>query len=219
MECVNPKKNYLSASLWIFLALNLDIIVHIATTMLIGDDVIYRAAVSKTVTIILWSISVAIVIKYLKIKKPSITVNHEGILKISIKFLVTIILIAVVNYNVKSLGVIQIIHEYQYSMAHYNQLGFVTFMLQIIYYFLEASLITLIIITGSKWGLNKRYNHIMPYGGLILALTWGAVHFLTQGISVGLYGVFIALLIGLGYLHTDKNTVLTYIAALFIFLI
>ena len=90
-------------------------------------------------------------------------------------------------------------------MANYNQLGAVTFILQIIYYFLEASFVTLIIIMGSKWGENKKYNHILPYGGIILAITWGAVHFLTKNVLVGIYGVLISILIGLGYIHTKKK--------------
>ena len=86
MDNSNNKKNYLSAALIVFLTLNLDIVVHLTTTQFIGDDVIYRASISKFVTIILWVISLKIAIKYLRINIRDLLFDNQYSPRITFSF-------------------------------------------------------------------------------------------------------------------------------------
>lgn len=50
--------------------------------------------------------------------------------------------------------------------------------------------------------ISKKY---IPSGGLFLALTWGGIHILLQGVSGGLFTMFFAILAGIIYLICEKD--------------
>lgn len=80
-----------------------------------------------------------------------------------------------------------------------------------LYYLAECSLIVLVIAFGQKFfeaqfGLSDRF----PSGGLLLAITWGLIHFLLQGFSGGLYTIFFAFVAGLIFLLCQKDLRWTY---------
>lgn len=88
----------------------------------------------------------------------------------------------------------------------FQQLGFIKFAFQYMYYLFEAFLISLIIIFGQKaceiW--FKKEN--IPYGGIVLALTWGLMHIVSKGsIVVGLLSAFGGFLYGAAYLVVGKD--------------
>lgn len=60
--------------------------------------------------------------------------------------------------------------------------------MQHIYYLFEAGLMTMILILGQRWGEEKwpRLSKAVPVGGIVLCLTWGTIHMLTQDIAVGI---------------------------------
>ncbi|MEG2145054.1 MAG: hypothetical protein RRY06_00300, partial [Lachnospiraceae bacterium] len=60
---------------------------------------------------------------------------------------------------------------------------------------------------------------IIPFGGIILAVTWGLVHIFTQGASTGIYAVIQALLYGSVYMVFNKNYKITYIAIALMFML
>ena len=79
-------------------------------------------------------------------------------------------------------------------------------------YLAECSLIVLVIAFGQKFfeaqfGLSDRF----PSGGLLLAITWGLIHFLLQGFSGGLYTIFFAFVAGLIFLLCQKDLRWTYL--------
>ena len=93
----------------------------------------------------------------------------------------------------------KVVKEFQY-------LGLLKFAFQYIYYAFETALFTLILVFGHKafelW-LGKTN---FPYGGVVLALTWGLVHILTKGsILIGLLGALGGFMYGAVYLLTNRD--------------
>lgn len=81
-----------------------------------------------------------------------------------------------------------------------------------LYYFAECSLIVLVVAFGQKFfeaqfGLSENF----PGGGLLLAITWGLIHFLLQGFSGGLYTIFFSLVAGCLFLLCKKDIRWTYL--------
>ncbi|WP_058304329.1 hypothetical protein [Gorillibacterium timonense] len=99
-------------------------------------------------------------------------------------------------------------------------LGAVKFIGQYVYYLFEGMLITMIIAFGQKafevW-FKTRKN--IPYGGLLLALTWGLIHILTQGATTGLFTFVLSILYGLVYLALRRNGKLSYLVITLMFLL
>ena len=87
------------------------------------------------------------------------------------------------------------------------------FCAQYLYYIFEVLLVILIIIYGQKAieTLLKKESSI-PFGGIILAMTWGAFHFVSRGVGFeiwnGISTMIFSVLSGVMYLtktsHTEK---------------
>ena len=97
--------------------------------------------------------------------------------------------------------------------------GPVKFIFQYIYYCFEVALISLILVFGQKaleqWiGYEK-----IPYGGIIIALTWGIGHFFTKDFATGMMATIAGLAFGSMYLLTNRNTKTTYIALWLMFVL
>lgn len=91
-------------------------------------------------------------------------------------------------------------------LLEYQKLGILKFIFQYIYYFFEAFLFSLIIIFGQKACEKWFKNEVIPYGGIVLALTWGLMHIVSKGsISVGLLSAFGGFLYGAAYLIVGKD--------------
>lgn len=91
-------------------------------------------------------------------------------------------------------------------LLEFQKLGMIKFPFQYIYYLFEAFLISLIVIFGQKacekWFKNER----IPYGGIILALSWGLMHIVSKGsIAVGLLSALGGFLYGAAYLVVGKD--------------
>lgn len=88
----------------------------------------------------------------------------------------------------------------------FQKLGLVKFIFQYLYYFVEAFLISLIVIFGQKACEKWFKNEVIPYGGIVLALTWGLMHILAKGsLAVGLLSAFGGFLYGSAYLVVGKD--------------
>lgn len=84
--------------------------------------------------------------------------------------------------------------------------GPMKFLFQYIYYFFETFLFSLIIIFGQKafeiWFKKKN----IPYGGIVLALTWGLGHILSKGsFTIGLLTALSGFLFGAVYLIVGRD--------------
>lgn len=91
-------------------------------------------------------------------------------------------------------------------IIEFQQLGILKFVFQYIYYLFEAFLISLIVIFGQKACAKWFKNENIPYGGIVLALTWGLMHIVSKGsIAVGLLTAFGGFLYGSAYLVVGKD--------------
>lgn len=83
--------------------------------------------------------------------------------------------------------------------------GWLKFIFQYIYYFFETILVMLILIFGQiafeKW--FRKQN--IPYGGIILALTWGIAHFFTKDFMTGIVCMISGLAFGSVYLLVNRD--------------
>lgn len=90
------------------------------------------------------------------------------------------------------------------------------FLTQYLYYMFEVVLVTLIIIYGQKAfeTLLKRESSI-PFGGILLAVTWGAFHFLSRGVGLeiwnGISTMIFSVLSGEIYLRLNKKCLCSYL--------
>lgn len=120
-------------------------------------------------------------------------------------------LMVVVNYV--DVGGLKIIHEF-------NKLGALKFTFQHLYYLAEVLLFTLIIVFGQK-SLEKLFRKKnIPYGGIVVGLTWGLAHWFTKGnVWIGLEGLIIGFLFGAVYMFLGRNFKKTYIVLALTFII
>lgn len=115
--------------------------------------------------------------------------------------------------NYVDVGSLKIIHEF-------HRLGILKFIFQHLYYLAEVVLFTLIIVFGqnSLEQLFRKKN--VPYGGIIVGLTWGLAHWFTKGsIWIGLEGLVLGFLFGAIYLFLGRDFKKTYIVLALTFVI
>ncbi len=96
----------------------------------------------------------------------------------------------------------------------------VLFPMQYLYYFVEVIMVLLIIVFGQyafeKWFKNDK----IPYGGILVALTWGLGHWLTKGsFWTGIYTAIGGFAFGGAYLLTRRNIKLSYIFLCIMFIL
>ena len=96
-------------------------------------------------------------------------------------------------------------------LKEFNANGPVKFVFQYIYYCFEVVLVTLILIFGQlafeKW--FKRKN--IPYGGIVVALTWGIAHIFTKNLYVGIITMISGLAFGSVYILTNRDLKKSYV--------
>ena len=213
------KPDLLSAALWVFLALSMDIIVHIILSNTMQNETFSRDIAGKSITTIIWLITIIIVIRYNKRNKIFSIKAIENGRKWLVTYAFIVLIMIVINLLLKGYGTVQLIHEFTMFTDKYESSGIIVFIIQIAYYLCEAALATFIIIFGQAWGEKKFENQMIPYGGVVMAITWGGIHFLSKDIVVGIYGIGMSLLIGVGYLVARKIPMYAYILALIIFVV
>lgn len=90
-------------------------------------------------------------------------------------------------------------------VKEFNANGLLRFVFQYIYYIFESGLMMLILVFAQlafeQWFKNK---HI-PYGGIILALTWGLGHILTKDYATGIITMISGLAFGSVYLLVNRD--------------
>ena len=96
----------------------------------------------------------------------------------------------------------------------------VLFPFQYMYYFAEVVMVLLIIVFGQyafeKWFKNDK----IPYGGILVALTWGLGHWFTKGsLGAGIYTAIGGFVFGSAYLLTRRNIKLSYIFLCIMFIL
>ena len=83
--------------------------------------------------------------------------------------------------------------------------GLVKFIFQYIYYVFETILVMLILVFGQNAFENWFHKQNIPYGGIIVAITWGIGHFFTKDILTGIVTVISGLAFGSVYLLVNRD--------------
>ena len=87
-----------------------------------------------------------------------------------------------------------------------SRLGLPVFIFQYIYYIAEGFLISLVIVYAQKACEMWFGNQKIPYGGIILGLTWGLAHILSKGeVQVAILASIGAFVYGAVYLFVNKD--------------
>ena len=104
-------------------------------------------------------------------------------------------------------------------VAEFTKKGFL-FPLQYAYYFAEVVMVLLIIVFG-QYACEKWFNNDkIPYGGILVALTWGLGHWFTKGSMVdGIYTAIGGFVFGSAYLLTRRNLKLSYLFLCIMFIL
>lgn len=175
-----------------------------------------------TMTCIIWGVVTIVLIKKSKDKFNYNVFNDmnrpskKGVILAIVLFIITV-LIGIVLWN----GEFKPIAEFYKKCSVYgNPKGMIAFIFQYIYYAVEAMLMILIIAFAQKageikFGINKR----IPYGGILLGLTWGLVHIFTKDLTRGIFGAIIAIIYGYTYLALNKNFKCSYISIMLMFML
>lgn len=105
-------------------------------------------------------------------------------------------------------------------MIEFQKNGTLKFIFQYIYYLFETVLFMLIIVYGQKafetW--FRRVN--IPYGGIVVALTWGIAHCFTKGsLFVGIQAAIGGFCFGVVYLLLNRNIKWTYVILCIMFIL
>lgn len=116
-------------------------------------------------------------------------------------------------------GVLPPLAEHNALVERFGDAGTMAWLVQIAYYVAELFVIVLIIGFGQRAGEGWFRSKWVPWGGIILAMTWGLVHFLTQDAATGIYGVALSLVMGTVHTLTGKNLLITYPILLAIFIL
>ncbi|MBO6165865.1 MAG: hypothetical protein J6O17_05820 [Eubacterium sp.] len=104
--------------------------------------------------------------------------------------------------------------------AEFKSRGPLLFPFQYIYYLFEVSLVLLIIIFGQmafeKWFNNSK----IPFGGILVGVTWGLAHWVSKGsLGAGLYGAAGGFVFGAAYVLTNRNVKLSYLLLCIMFIL
>ena len=113
------------------------------------------------------------------------------------------------------------IKEYDAELGELEEKGWALFFFQYLYYLFEVGLVLLIVAFGQAFaeGLLGRQSPI-PFGGLLLCCTWGAVHILSRGsLQAGLGTMAFSLLYGGIYLLLGRNAGYSYTAMALAFIL
>lgn len=91
-------------------------------------------------------------------------------------------------------------------LLEFQSLGAFLFIFQYIYYIAEGFLISLILVFGQKACEKWFHNEKIPYGGIVLGLTWGLMHIVSKGdIGIGILTALSGFLYGVIYLIVNRD--------------
>jgi hypothetical protein len=202
---------YLGYALYAFAGLGLELLlVGVIEPMIFGgvgsnNYTTIQHIIHWILTIICWGGMAFFLINDAK-KKLDFNVISDG--KPTPKGLIVSIILAIacIVMNAFDWGIMKVIGEFQSK-------GLLLFLFQYIYYWFEVLLVVLILVFGQKLGetLMGKVSSI-PWGGITLCCTWGAMHILTQGsLYVGMGIMVFSLIYGAIYLLLNRNFKYAYV--------
>lgn len=178
-----------------------------------SDYTTIQMIIHWSITILCWGAISFLIIKKSK-RKLDFDVTCRSKPTTSKIILCVILMIACIVINAFDWGTLKIIGEFQKK-------GLLLFIFQHVYYFFEVILIFLIVAFGQKFfDILLHKKTIIPWGGIVLCCTWGAVHILSKAsIYTGLIVMVFSILYGLMYVLLERNSKWSYLAITIAFII
>lgn len=211
--------NYFSLALYAFGGLGIEVIyAYLLEPVIYGANMqnwtVSESIIHWIVTCITWGIVGYSLIKHSKSKYQFDLFELKPIkMKICqwICVLLCIIFMFFISYN--DWGGFKLVIEYQNK-------GVLKFIFQCIYYAFETILFMLIIIFGQK-ACEEWFGKVnFPYGGIIVAVTWGLVHILSKGsVWTGVLTALSGFIYGTVYLLMNRDVKKVYPVLLLMFVI
>lgn len=206
----NSASDYIGYALYAFGGLGIEILLMMIETELYKKTSETWSSMEHiihwTVTCIIWGSLGLILIKQLP-ANPANPVKKKNMISA-----ILIIVLSVIYTSLMWKGLKPIIEL--------SNLGIGKFLIQYLYYIFESLLMLLIIAHGQKAFESWFHNiKVIPFGGILLAFTWGLIHFLTQGVSTGIYAMIQALLYGSVYMVLNRNYKISYVAIALMFVL
>ncbi|HEX3022485.1 MAG TPA: hypothetical protein VHP81_08850 [Lachnospiraceae bacterium] len=196
--------NYMLLALNAFAGLGVEVIYALLLEPIIYGKQMNEWNVSQSIihwiiTCITWGVITYIIVKTSKTRFGFDIFKKEGNMKTWQWLGVAVCIIFSLSVSYWDWNGFKVIKEYQYN-------GLLKFIFQYIYYVFETLLFTLILVYGQiafeVW--FKKRN--IPYGGILLAVTWGLVHILTKGsVTVGLLSALGGFTYGIAYLLVNRD--------------
>lgn len=182
----------------------------------------YGAIFHWTMTIILWSIGSLLIWSWVKKKGIQKSLINVKMTKKTLYYTVVSIFIVIIYTLIESLisdtTIPQVISEYRGFVRMYGDYAWIVTIFQVLYYAFEMILVLLMIIMFQRMGEQLFKNQYIPYGSILLMLTWGMIHFLSH--PAGALGVTIwAFMPGLIYIFSKKKFLPVYMLLLLGFIL
>lgn len=210
--------DYLCLALYAFGGLGLEILLAFAIEPVLYGRSMSQWSVMETIihwilTCILWGMMTICLINKAMKNYAFDVFQYKPMLK-KVQWLKVMILgIGIVAISYWDWNGFKIIKEYQNK-------GLIKFIFQYIYYFFEVGLFTLIIVFGQKAGELWFKTAKIPFGGMVLGLSWGLAHILTKGsIRMGLELLVVSIVFGSIYLILRKDIKKAYLVLAILFVL
>lgn len=207
--------NYLWLSLCSFLAFMLEIFSIFVIEMLIlnvdiGNYTPVQRSVHCIITACLWLVFIILILSYSRRRYsfPKRPESAERIAAVDWLFAGTALIcckvLTVIDWHtLKIIGESKGKELYQITT-------------QYVYYLFEVGLVLLIIIYGQKAAESLLGRECeFPFGGIVLAVTWGAFHFVSRGVGIevwnGVSCILFSMLGGIMYVKVKRRYIFAYL--------
>jgi hypothetical protein len=210
--------NYLCLGLCAFAGLGIEAIYAFLLEPIIygrqmADWNVDQSIIHWIITCITWGIVTYNILKFSKSRYGFDIFENNGKMKMWQWICVILCIIFSLCVSYWNWDGFKVVKEFQHS-------GLLKFIFQYIYYVFETALFTLILVYGQKafemW--FKKEN--IPYGGIILAITWGLAHIFTKGnVSVGLLSALGGFAFGIVYLLVNRDIKKTLLILFIMFIL
>lgn len=166
----------------------------------INDMTTIQYIIHWVITIIAWSIIGFIITKIGK-KSTGFDIWKSDSKKVSTIQLILLFICIIINIVAKYID-----WNGFKVLLEFKSRGPILFIFQYLYYVAEGFLISLVIVYGQKACELLFKNEKVPYGGIILGLTWGLGHIVSKcSIPIGILSACAGLLFGSVYLLMNKD--------------
>ena len=219
---LTPPHSYLYLALYAFALVGFEIVLLAVEPVLGLPPASFLAQIVHwALTIVIWVVGV-IGLTAWALRRTDFTLRGKAAPRTStLRWLVvTVLVVATLAAQwVLQGGVFPPVAEHTAFSERFGHAGTAAWLVQVAYYCAEVAVIVLIIGFGQRAGDRWFRRQWVPWGGIMLAMTWGLVHFLTQDAATGIYGVALSLVMGTVYTFTGKSLLTTYPLLLVVFIL